>query len=305
MKTKFFSVVTSVYNGQEFIERAIRSVMSQDCNDFEYIVVDNGSTDATPLILNRLLKEYRDKDLKIISLKENRGISGGRNTGIAETSGKYICFLDADDYWYPNKLSEVKKILEIDNSIDVVCHWEEHIEGESKKIGRYREISSNNPYEDLLFKGNCLSTSATTVNADLMKLINGFDLKLISGEEDYDCWLRLAKSGAKFYSLKKPLGVWIIRKDSISNKHLVHLDAVLKVINSHYKGYVSEKYDAKRIEIFRKKSNARLLCSYGKMISDSGQRDVGDSLYKRALKLYPYNIKAFVGLLLNVIKNKE
>ena len=302
MKLKFFSVVTSVYNGQNFIERAVRSVMSQEFNDYEYIIVDNGSTDDTAVILNRLLQEYREKDLKVITLKENRGISGGRNEGIAETSGKYICFLDADDYWYPNKLDEVYKVIKADASVDVVCHWEEHIEEEIKRIGKYRELHLIDSYEDLLFNGNCLSTSATTVKADLMKSINGFDLKLKSGEEDYDCWLRLAKTGAKFYSLKKPLGVWIIRKDSISNKHLIHLDAVLNVINNNFKNYVNKKYKAKQIENFRKKSNARLLCSYGKMISDSGQRDIGNSLYKKALGLYPFSIKAFAGLLLNIIK---
>jgi glycosyltransferase involved in cell wall biosynthesis len=148
----FFSVITSVYNGEKYIQKAIESVVCQTEKDFEYIIVDNGSTDSTSDIIKELQKKYDKFDIKIITLKKNKGISGGRNTGIFAATGEYVCFLDADDYWRDDKLSIVKNVLKEKESINVCCHWEYHIKGESKEIGKYRNVDNQDPYKDLLLK---------------------------------------------------------------------------------------------------------------------------------------------------------
>ncbi len=91
------SVIVPVYNGEKAIERCIRSILDQEYKDLECIVVDDGSKDSSPAILDRLAKE--DERLKVIH-KENGGVSKARNTALEAVSGEYVQFLDADD-WIP------------------------------------------------------------------------------------------------------------------------------------------------------------------------------------------------------------
>lgn len=101
-----FSVIIPVYNGEKFIENAIKSVLEQTTSDWELIIVNDGSTDNTISVL----KKYQDNEkIKIIS-QANSGVSVARNTGVKNSKGNYIAFLDADDVWHKNHL-EVMQTL--------------------------------------------------------------------------------------------------------------------------------------------------------------------------------------------------
>jgi Glycosyltransferases involved in cell wall biogenesis len=297
----FFSVVTSVYNGEEYIRRAVLSVIGQLEKDFEYIIVDNGSFDNTQSILRRIVSDNPDCNIKIISIKTNKGISGGRNAGIQQAEGKYVCFLDADDYWYPEKLKIVKETIQKREGIQAYCHWEDHVKVDEKKAGEYRDINNKDAYMDLLTMGNCLSTSAMTIERQMIKEINGFDINLVSGEEDYDCWLRLAKIGCRFLMIHKILGAWTIRSDSISSKYIQHTEAVLNMLNAHFESLQQEDGIPIRKWINRTHSKAWISC--GRAVSLSGDREQGSKLYRRALSYDKFAMKAYAGILLNGIKH--
>ena len=94
------SVVIPAYNAEKFIDDAIQSVLGQTYTDYELIVVDDGSTDKTPLIV----KGY-ENSVRCIQ-QENKGLSAARNTGIEHATGKWVAFLDADDTWHAEKLSK-------------------------------------------------------------------------------------------------------------------------------------------------------------------------------------------------------
>ena len=108
----FFSIITPVRNGEKFLTRYLRSLFAQTFTDFEVIVVDDKSEDESFRKLKR--ETNHDKRFSIISLnieKENNGPYLARNTAIEIAKGKYICFLDIDDYWLPNKLQRNYEIL--------------------------------------------------------------------------------------------------------------------------------------------------------------------------------------------------
>lgn len=102
-----FSVIIPAYNHEKFIARSIDSVLAQDFGDFELIVVDDGSRDATA----EKVKAYDDPRIILIE-QANAGEAGARNAGIARATRPWLAFLDGDDYWFPNHLAEAKRVIE-------------------------------------------------------------------------------------------------------------------------------------------------------------------------------------------------
>ena len=103
-----FSVIIPVYNGEKHIDNAIESVLKQDLDDYEIIIVDDGSKDNTAAVLE---KYRQSENIRIISQK-NQGVSAARNRGMDEAKGSYFVFLDADDIWYPDHLSVMSSLIE-------------------------------------------------------------------------------------------------------------------------------------------------------------------------------------------------
>jgi glycosyltransferase involved in cell wall biosynthesis len=202
-KTPFYSVIIPFYNASMVISNSITSIINQEFNNFEVIFVDDGSVDDSVEIIN----SYNFKDpVKIISQK-NKGQGAARNNGILCSTGEYIAFLDADDIWYPNKLLDMYEFIN-NYGGDVISHDEKIIKNDSvigiHKCGPYSS------YEDLLFKRNCLSPSATIVKKSVLIDIGLFDeSEELRGVEDFDLWLRIAKKKYKFNFYNIVLGEYI------------------------------------------------------------------------------------------------
>ena len=102
------SVIIPIYNGGRFVESAVKSVLAQTVSDWELVIVNDGSTDGTRDILERL----RAQDARInVHHQPNGGVSAARNAGIALAKGEYLTFLDADDEWYPDCLETYERVL--------------------------------------------------------------------------------------------------------------------------------------------------------------------------------------------------
>lgn len=103
----FFSIIVPVYNSSQYLHRCIDSILNQTYKDFECILVNDGSTDNSGLICD----EYAQKDIRVrVFHKENGGVSSARNKGIRESCGKYIVFVDSDDYIWPERLERVANV---------------------------------------------------------------------------------------------------------------------------------------------------------------------------------------------------
>ncbi|MFB6150293.1 MAG: glycosyltransferase family 2 protein [Haloarculaceae archaeon] len=132
------TVVIPTYNRAEVLPRAVDSVLAQSYEDFELLVVDDGSTDRTAAAL----AAYDDPRLRVVTHGDNRGANAARNTGIAEASGEYVAFLDSDDSWAPEKLErQLDRLLAAgDDAVAVYCDFELDVPGGS---GRLRSAAAS------------------------------------------------------------------------------------------------------------------------------------------------------------------
>ncbi len=152
MKTKAVSVIIDTYNYEHFIEQAIESVLNQDFpkEQMEIIVVDDGSTDDT----REKVKKYEGR-IKYI-YQENKGQAGAFNTGFSAATGEYICFLDADDVWYPDKLNTVVEKFQKYPEVGLVQHQSEYVDINGKKKERKLPVLPEFYIVNDLLKGDAL-----------------------------------------------------------------------------------------------------------------------------------------------------
>ena len=130
---KLISIITPAYNAEKYIERCVKSVINQTYKNIEHIIVDDGSTDNTGKILDKLKKS--DERIKVIH-KNNEGVSKARNVALEEACGEYVLFADADDWLEPNMCEElINKILETKSDV-VICEYYNFFEnsGNREKI---------------------------------------------------------------------------------------------------------------------------------------------------------------------------
>jgi glycosyltransferase involved in cell wall biosynthesis len=184
-KKPLVSVIIPTYNRDWIVKEAIDSVLKQDFDDYELIVVDDGSDDNTPAIL----RAYGNK--VIILHQPNKGVSAARNRGIAAASGRLIAFLDSDDLWLPRKLSAQVKFFK-DHSEAVVNQTQEHWIRNGRRVNPKKK---HHKFSGMIFERSlalCLvSPSAVMIKKSLFGTVGVFDEHLPACE-DYDLWLRIS-----------------------------------------------------------------------------------------------------------------
>ena len=205
------SIIVPTYKRCHKISKAINSLIGQTFENWEAIVVDNFSNDGT----KELLKNYKDKRIKFFQIKNKGVISKSRNYGINKSVGKYIAFLDSDDWWSQNKLQNVNKAILKGHKFIYHNHYVVRSKLKIKKKYYSRSIV-NSIYDDLIVNGPCFATSSVIVEKNTFKKLNFFDESrdLISWE-DYDAWLRLAKLNINFYFINDFLSY--INQDNENN----------------------------------------------------------------------------------------
>lgn len=230
------SVVIGTHNHAHFLPECLRSVKEQDYDDYEVIVVDNGSTDDTKNVVDKLAWGK----LRYSYQQDTGSIAGSRNTGIHLAKGEYIAFLDSDDLWYKQKLERVMKIFNEHPGIDLITH-----DLFIRKNGRLSGIGkvgpgSKNMFKKLLFYENCIAGSATTVKRDILIKIGGFDeRKEFMNAEDYEAWMKIAYLKKNFYFLNECLGEYRIHNSNVSHNLAVTCPNEINVIKKHFKNYKS------------------------------------------------------------------
>jgi glycosyltransferase involved in cell wall biosynthesis len=178
------SVIIPTYNRIFFLKRSIDSVLEQILKPYEVIIVDDGSSDGTSTMIK---KNYPKINL---ICQENKGVSAARNIGIRASSGDWVCFLDSDDEWKKNKLSEQMLAIKKNTNYSF-CHSNEEWIKNGKKINQKKK---HKKYGGNIFK-ECLdmcriSPSSVMINKSVFDDIGFFNEDLVVCE-DYELWLRI------------------------------------------------------------------------------------------------------------------
>lgn len=195
------SVIIPTYNRTRFISEAVESVLAQTYSDYEILVVDDGSIDNT----KDVLLPYQDKVIYIY--QKNQGVSAARNTGIRNSKGKYIAFLDSDDMWLPEKLEKQVEILDKYPDISMVYSNISYCDEKGRYIRTASKAnmfqSGHIPEKVLLWKVNCGYLQTWLIRKSCFDEIGLLDTTF-KMSEDREMSVRIAMN-YNIYGLKEPL----------------------------------------------------------------------------------------------------
>ena len=185
----FFSVIIPVYNKEQFLVHTINSVLNQSFTDFELLLIDDGSTDSSPALLN----QFTDERIKLIS-QTNQGVSAARNLGIKEAKAPYIAFLDADDLWESDHLETMHNYC-IQFPDESLFNTAKSIDTGHQLIPARYAISKTANFELVnFFEASgiepVLWTSSVVIKKTALEQVGVFETGIKSGQ-DLDLWIRL------------------------------------------------------------------------------------------------------------------
>ena len=223
------SVIIPAYNAMTYLPETIKSVLNQTFNNFEVIVVNDGSSDET----EQWVSQISDPRVKLIT-QVNQGAAVARNTGISHAKGEYIAFLDADDLWESTKLDKQVEILNNNQKVGVVYCWAALIDGTGKPTGRiFKSYAQGNIWERLTERNIIMCGSTAMVRRQCFQTCGNFDSN-IKVAEDWDMWLRIATSYS-FALVTEPLVRYRQHSNNKSKNSIKKLEDFRIIIEKAFK----------------------------------------------------------------------
>jgi glycosyltransferase involved in cell wall biosynthesis/GT2 family glycosyltransferase len=202
MRSPLVSVNTCTYNAAAYVVETLASVFAQSMQDFEVVIVDDGSTDGTPELIER---EFPDPRIKIVR-QHHITLRFARAIALAHSTGEFLAFLDSDDTWKPGKLArQVQIAREIGEPALVFCDADV-IDEQSRQIGRFSDqfpyaemdLRGTNGYLELLRRGNFIASPTPFIATQAIRDAGGFNLSY-RHVNDFELWLRLARRHRLYY----------------------------------------------------------------------------------------------------------
>ena len=273
------SVIIPSYNRAHLLGRAIQSVLDQTYQDFEIIVVDDGSKDNT----EEVVRSFNDKRIRYIRHEVNKGGATARNTGIKAARCEYIAFQDSDDEWLPDKLEKQMKVFEkVSPKVGVVYTGFRRIENDKKTYIPSSKVSQKEgDIHKTLLKGNFVSTPVAVVKRECFKRGGMFDEELLP-LEDWELWIRISKY-YQFKVIDESLVISYHQPDSISANQNAVFRARKLILEKHFE-------DIKENREFL----ANQYFSMGVALCSCGELRQGRSYLVKAVMAYPLNIRSLL-----------
>ena len=228
LQAPHISCVIPTYNQAHYLITAIQSALEQTYHNFEIILVDDGSTDQTPVVA----QNYADQVRYI--WQENQGLAAARNTGVLQARGEYVAFLDSDDQWLPDLLEKMVHLtLEQPGAGVYFCGWG-YMDADGRELPQV-----NNPHipPDLVYgsllRANFINACGVLLHRKSALKIGLFD-PTFRRLQDWEFWLRLAHAGRRFIGTPDPLVLYRVHNSSLSADSEGGKRAALAIAEKHF-----------------------------------------------------------------------
>jgi glycosyltransferase involved in cell wall biosynthesis len=232
------SVILPVYNVEAYIQQTVESVLNQTYQDFELLIVDDGSSDRSI----ELCQQYRDPRIRILR-QQNRGLAGARNTGIRHATGDYVALLDGDDLWLPEKLERHVQHLERSPTVGVSFSRSTFIDEQGKPLGIYQMPRMTDIAPEHVFCRNPIGNgSAVVLRWEVLAAIAFpetwygkpetfyFDDQFRQSE-DIECWLRIVLTTQwRIEGIPEALTLYRVNAGGLSANVLKQLESWERVV---------------------------------------------------------------------------
>jgi glycosyltransferase involved in cell wall biosynthesis len=250
------SVLMPAFNAEQYVRRAVQSVVDQTFDGWELILADDGSTDATAAAAGA----DRDPRIRILSGEHTGLPAAARNRALTAARGRFIAFLDADDEWRPDKLRIQMEVL-AGEPVAGLVHTNAEVLRDGAVVSRAAtgDVSLWPDFQRLL-EGNCLINSSVLLRRELLERHGAFDVDpVLRGTEDYELWLRLAPL-TRYAFLDEPLVLYREHTGGISRRTREMELGVLAAQERNLRRYPNEraKVDPKVLGVI-----GALRCLYG------------------------------------------
>ena len=289
-KNPTVSVIIPTYNRAHLISRAIKSVLNQTYQDFEVIVVDDGSTDNT----EEVIKEFQKKDerIKYVRHEKNKGGSAARNTGIKAAKGKYIAFLDSDDEWLSKKLQKQIAIYQKSEKLDskVLYTGIFYIDQSNGTTQQKIPTKEGWIFYDLLFDNVVVGGCSTVILPRRCIDVVGLFDEMLDSSQDLDMWLRLSRR-YPFIAIKEPLTKVYIHEKRITE----NARAKVRAREHIFEKFSEEIQKERRAHGYFHFKTGNICCHNGYMKEGRDEFLKAIKIDPWSLKYYPYFISSCLG----------
>lgn len=292
------SVIIASYNHQDYIAETLRSLEQQTFQDFEIIIVDDGSTDKTVEVVKNTQSRSQ------IYTQENQGVVAARNRGIDLAKGKYICFVDSDDVVLPERFAKQVALLDGNNELGMVYADALIIDSKGNKIGKFSDVYPivDGDAAQMLALHYCFTPMITVmVRADVLRKTGPFERP--GPISDYMKWIEVAHISKVHYD-PEPLGCWRRHQTSTSKqankvKSYAKTRAALKRILRKYPTLEAEIGK----KIIKRYSRSYFLTAF--WLAADGNVGRARKYYYKAVKLNPLSFENWGGLILTCFPAKN
>lgn len=237
------TVLMPVYNCELYIEEAVESILNQTCSDFEFLIIDDASTDNTVSII----KSYQDSRIQLIEKPLNTGLTNSLNLGLRLARGKYIARMDGDDISVPERFAKQITFLEANPDV-VLCGAWFNIVGSNKLV---KVPEHHDAIKLALLRGNCIAHPTVMIRKEILDEFSITYEEHKEAAEDYDLWVRLLMLG-KLHNLQEVLLDYRMHNAQVSSKRMLQQNRItietrLKLLNA-----LDYKMDVFEIDVLKK-----------------------------------------------------
>jgi glycosyltransferase involved in cell wall biosynthesis len=287
MQTPKVSVIIITYNRAQLLKTAMQTVLAQTFEDFELLIIDDGSPDDT----ENTVKSFHDPRVRYVKHAQNQGEGGARNTGIQHAEGEYIAFLDDDDEWLPNKLQLQVRLLDAQPKQVGFVHSAliNFYADTGEEVEKKRSVEAvSGQVFDRLLQENFVILSTVMARKACFDAVGPFDLSIPAGL-DYDMWVRLSQRYAFAY-IDVPLIKYRIHRHNLGSNFSLQIRGQEAFFNK-YAAYTKAPGKPNSMRYFK----LGLLYGFTQDLKSARR------IYLKSIRLCPLNPKPYVAFLLTFL----